>query len=56
VTVDLNALALLLVGALLVGGVRMLLNRLTGIEASLEAQGRKLVRIETTLNIKEHEI
>jgi hypothetical protein len=55
VTLDLDALWFLLVGAVIVGSARALLSRLGSIEETLQSQGRKLVRIETVLSIKEHE-
>ena len=50
-TLDLNALWLILVGGALVGSVKMLMTRLTDIEHTLDSHGRKLVRIETKLGV-----
>jgi hypothetical protein len=53
-TVDLNALWFLLVGAAMIGAVGVLMKRLDTIETSLESHGRKLVRIETKLGIPDN--
>lgn len=50
-TLDLNALWLLLVSGILVGSLKMLMNRLQDIERVLDSHGRKLVRIETKLGV-----
>lgn len=49
--VNLDALWFLLVGAAIVGGLRMLLKRMDDIELTLGKHGRKLIRIETKLGI-----
>lgn len=54
-TIDPSALWFLLVGATIVGSAKALWSRLGTIEDTLQGHGRKLVRIETTLNIKEHD-
>ena len=53
--IDPDALALLLLGASIVGGVGLLLRRLGHITDQLDTHGRKLVRIETKLNINDWE-
>lgn len=54
-TVNIDALWFLLVAASITGGAAMLLNRLSRIDHALEQHGRKLVRIETKLNIVDRE-
>ena len=48
---DLNALGLLAVAGMFALGVKLLLNRLSAVEAVLGRHGDKLVRIETKLGI-----
>ena len=50
-TVDVNALWMLLVSAGIIGAVKMLMNRLADIDHTLDSHGRKLVRIETKLGV-----
>ena len=50
-TVDVNALWMLLVSAAIVGAVKLLMTRLSDIEHTLDSHGRKLVRIETKLGV-----
>jgi hypothetical protein len=50
-TVDVNALWMFLVSTAIVGAVGLLMGRLNMIEKTLENHGRKLVRIETKLNV-----
>jgi hypothetical protein len=51
VTVDVDALWMFLVSTAIVGAVGLLMGRLNMIEKTLENHGRKLVRIETKLNV-----
>jgi len=53
VIIDPDALSLFLLGAAIVGGVGLLLRRLGQIGEQLDNHGRKLVRIETKLNIND---
>jgi hypothetical protein len=48
---DLSALGLLGVAGMVGLGVKLLLNRLTDVEKTLNRHGEKLVRIETKLGI-----
>jgi len=50
-TVDPNALWMLLISSAVIGAVKLLLNRLGEIEHTLDSHGRKLVRIETKLGV-----
>lgn len=50
-TIDPNALWLLIVAAVITGGGAKLMSRLNDIERTLYKHGNKLVRIETKLGI-----
>jgi hypothetical protein len=51
-TIDLNALWFLLVGAAVVGSIKIVLNRLNTIETTLVEHGLDLREIKTKIGIK----